>query len=328
LPLHFVWTHDVGKRVHGGSKATLDSYEIAKRAGWMEFDTSLKGQGFRRLVSYFAQIIRVLLVRRDSVFLVQLPAYGPANIILANLLVRLFKSKILLHDIDRLKRPKPFSTEDLYKHADEIIYTGKLIDYLEASVVDCKCSSRLEMWDYLVDPEFQLPQFEPAGRILFAGNLANDTVGWIYTSQISRPPLDLYGNRCVVYDLGHRGDRYGGPFDADNPIFHRPVGWGLVWTGAKSGGDVSDFDYEMICQSHKFSLYMACGLPVIVWDRAYIANIVQHYECGILISDLSEMQSAVQSVTIDMHKKYRRSAQMLGERVRRGEFLLEHIGIE
>jgi len=288
----------------------------------MEFDTTLKGQGFRRFISFIVQLIRVLRAERDSVFLVQLPAYGPVNLILANLMVRLFKSKILLHDIDRLKRRRVFSTENLYKYADEIIYTGKLIDYVDARFLESKSVVKLEMWDYLVEPDFVLPQFKSDGRILFAGNLAKDTVGWLYQTAISRPPLDLYGNRCDVTALGHHGDVYGGPFASDHPIFQRPVGWGLVWTGSKSGGDGVSFDYEMICQSHKFSLYMACGLPVIVWDHAYIANIVRKYECGIVISDISEMRSAIQNVSKDAHQKYRQSAQKLGEHVRRGEFLI------
>lgn len=325
---HFVWTHDVGKQVHGGSKATLDSYEIAKRAGWTEFDTTLNDRGVRRLISFFAQLIRVFRVQRDSVFLVQLPAYGPANILLANIFVRFFQSKILLHDIDRLKRPKAFSTEELYKYAGEIIYTGKLIDYLNVLAVEGKAAIRLEMWDYLVDPEFRFPKCSPDGLIIFAGNLAKDTVSWLYTPGISRPPLVLYGNRCDVSELGHRGDVYGGPFASAHPNFQHSVGWGLIWTGAKTGREDSSFDYEMICQSHKFSLYMACGIPVIVWDRAYVADIVRHYECGILVSDLSEIESAVQKVTKGMHEKYRQSANMLGERVRRGEFLLELLKLD
>ena len=110
------------------------------------------------------------------------------------------------------------------------------------------------------------------GRSCFAGSLWPAKVAWLYRAEAPRPALLLHGHGYDAAQNAGLGDSFGGPFDPDNPVFEPPVGWGLVWDGAKLDSGDTGLDYERFNQPHKISLYLACGLPLIVWSEGYAAR--------------------------------------------------------
>lgn len=323
VKLRYVWCHEIGTSEHGGTKATTDSFLIVGRAGWKAVDTTLSGPSWKRIFQLARHVFGLLLIRKDGVFFVQLPVYGSGNIILVKLILWRFPTVSLLQDIERLRGSDRGSAESLTAKSAFIVTTGLLAEHLKTDVKNIPCA-RLEVWDYLMAREFKPPSWNWKGSILFAGNLNKKKVPWLYRTDSARPSLLLYGNAYIEPVRNIFNDRYKGPFTADNPVISEYVGWGLVWDGAKTGSDEgAAFDYEIINQPHKASLYLACGLPLIVWKESFIARFVQKHQCGVTVSSLNNIKDVLATLTEAECERLRKNAQNLGQKAREGLFLLQ-----
>ena len=252
----------------------------------------------------------------------QLPVYGKLNFIVACVIVNRFKSIAIVHDFDKRRLGKIDSTSFLIWRANSVIWTGNLSSLCVGRLnSNGNTDAKIEVWDYLLSDFFQEVDWHPDGAIVFAGNLSPQKVGWLYDREICRPKLQLYGNNFRREFFEPNSGEYWGPFDSDCPQFNGPVGWGLVWDGTKSGEDTIDFDYEKLNQPHKLSLYLACGIPVIVWDQSHAAQLVRKYECGICVPRLDVISGVTSKLSSENIQQMRLNALNLGKKIRSGYFL-------
>ncbi|WP_424320462.1 glycosyl transferase [Lacticaseibacillus chiayiensis] len=128
-----------------------------------------------------------------------------------------------------------------------------------------------------------------SNHIVFAGNLAK-------SSFLSELPFfediewDIYGegiSRDQLPDFVH----FHGPVSSETLPSVLPDGWGLVWDGNKAdivsgkGGK-----YLTVNSPHKASLYLAAGLPLIVWKESALAKLVESKHLGIAVSSLNDIR--------------------------------------
>ena len=318
----YVWTYDVGNLVHGGTKARNDCSKIAEQAGWTQFDTTLNGPPLTRIFGLLRALVKLARLDRASIFLIQTPIHsGIGNNMIAYIMAIFFKTATIVHDIDDLRGGRSNTSEFLNRISHTVIYTGNLIQHIDKSKNIIQQFFHLEMWDYLIPGGASFVDCDISGPIIFAGNLTPHKVGWLYDRRISRPPVLLYGTDHDASRDPAKGDRYISSFDPDAPPFIGPVGWGLVWNGSRSGLPTEALDYETICQSHKFSLYVACGIPVIVWDQSHVATLVQKFDLGICVASLESIPEAISKVTPEDYDAIRRAATKVADQLRRGHFL-------
>jgi len=260
----------------------------------------------------------------ESLVLVQFPAYGVASKIILRILVRRLKTIVLVHDVDRLRQRSDGTPETVLKFASFIIFTGKFQAQLAKLSIP---SITLGAWDYRLEPGHQCPNWDRFGAILFAGSLSHEKNGWLYQDCPARPRLLLYGNKYKK-ELNPNADNYQGEFAPDSPLFQGPISWGLVWEGnstsRRSESDHHQY-YERFNQPHKLSLYLACGLPVIVWKKAAIADFVREHRCGILVDRLEEVNSEVRNHTEAEILRFRENAVALSAKVRSGYFIRQAV---
>ncbi len=317
----YLWVHDLGGGVNGGTKAKRDAATILEKAGWTIFDTSVSGSRTARARQLLGHVLKLLTLRRSSLFFVQFPLYtGKGNLFLAEIILRRYRTVVLLHDVERLRPDmRQISRENLIEHAEAIISTGSLQNRLSRKAGKLH-STKLEAWDYLVEPEFQPCRWSARGKILLAGSLHPAKLTWLYRSDVRRPALLLYGND---YKPGQTkfGDEYRGPFDASNFKANEDIGWGLVWDGSKVDSVDTADDYERVNQPHKVSLYLACGLPLIVWNEAAIAAFVTENRCGVTVSSLGEIEQVLVGLSDDECGTLRENAVRLGQKAREGAYL-------
>ena len=102
--------------------------------------------------------------------------------------------------------------------------------------------------------------------------------------------------------------------------------YGLVWDGdtAKTCSGIFG-DYLRINNPHKTSLYLACGIPIITWNKAAIAQYVRKNRVGITVSSLDEINEKLKDVSKDEYNLMRKNAKKCSERVRRGYYLKKAI---
>ena len=98
--------------------------------------------------------------------------------------------------------------------------------------------------------------------------------------------------------------------------------YGLVWDGDSietcSGGKG---EYLKINNPHKLSLYLAVGLPVIIWDEAAEAEFVLRENVGFTIKSLYELPEKMESISDNDYKIMKKNAEIVGARLRNGEYM-------
>jgi hypothetical protein len=271
-------------------------------------------------------VLKLLRMPSESVIFVQFPAYGAASKFLLPIILRRFRSIVLIHDLERLRGRSGGSTEAVLKQASFIIYTGRLWTQLE-NVAHIP-GATLEAWDYRLESGHQSPAWDPAGPVLFAGNLAKSKNDWLYRDCRGRPKLLLYGNHYREDLNPNIGDEYRGEFSPDEPSFKGPISWGLVWEGrstSKCSPGVEHEYYERFNQPHKLSLYLACRLPVIVWRKSAIADFVERHRCGILVDDLEEIDAELKKCSKADLLAFRDNADRLSSKIRSGYFIRQAV---
>lgn len=303
----YIWLNNVWELGNGGGKATRDTHLILEQAGWTSFETTRTGSKPKRVLTFLKNIAQLYCIPKDSVLFVQLPQHGSTGKMFLHLIMNRFKTIALLHDLDHLRGLESIN-EDIAVKADYLVSTGRLADHLPPSQKK-QTITRLKAWDYLLDPAHRPVTCDKDAPILYAGNLGPDKAPALYAPS-TRKPFLLYGTR---YDTAQTKvkDVYMGRFDANNPAFDKPVSFGLVWE--------NNNPYERLNQPHKFSLYLACGLPLIVWKESFIAGFVQESGCGICIESLDDIDAAKDRVTPEQYAAMRAKAQQAGIDIRTGQ---------
>jgi hypothetical protein len=161
--------------------------------------------------------------------------------------------------------------------------------------------------------------------VLCAGNLAPDKAGYVYDAglgALQAVELSLYGAFFEPERLPASPVRYKGIFEPDAPALDGRYHFGLVW----DGGSVDTCDggygtYLRFNNPHKLSLYLALGLPVIVWRESAAAELVLANGVGIAVAGLRELDEVARGLTHASYLELAANAARLGLRVKRGEFL-------
>lgn len=185
------------------------------------------------------------------------------------------------------------------------------------------------VWDYMMTPE-QIRKLEQVSEaeqtsevhIAFAGNLNKSE--FLFHMQLAKETnlkLDLWGKleeekKEKLPDFC----TYHGVLPAEEvPYAIAGMDYGLVWDG--SGADEIEGglgEYLQYNNSHKCGLYLASGIPAIVWSRAGMANFVKEHECGICIERLSELGAKIQEAD---YGKLKENAGKAAAKLRRGAYL-------
>lgn len=157
----------------------------------------------------------------------------------------------------------------------------------------------LEVFDYRSSVPAPTQQF--ARKLHYAGSLAPEKAPFL---QSWSPALNL-----TVYGNPNQTLRNQQAF-AIHPPVHGDIlpgimqdGFGLVWDGDIQPADNEFGRYTRMNNPHKFSLYMAAGLPVIVWSEMAIATVVQRHQLGYVINSLTDLPALLNTVTAASYRK-------------------------
>ena len=55
---------------------------------------------------------------------------------------------------------------------------------------------------------------------------------------------------------------------------------------------------------HKLSLYIAAGIPVIVWKQAAVAKFVQDHNIGLTVNSLKEISDKIDKLTKEEYESF------------------------
>ena len=178
----------------------------------------------------------------------------------------------------------------------------------------------LEIFDYLI-PNFEektAPQKDQP--IIVAGNLIPTKSGYLYNLP-DQPAYNLYG---VGYDESRalENTTYFGSFMPDDLPAALEGSFGLVWDGDSSETCQGSYgNYLRFNNSHKASLYLAAGFPVVVWEESALAHFVIDKQCGLVVSSLSDLKENLDTLSEEQYKEMLENAKQIGSKLRQGQYL-------
>lgn len=240
----------------------------------------------------------------------------------------------LIHDLDSIRfrvcKTKSVFNKIRVSHEDKTIgkYSNYVISHnksmtreLVSMGVDKKKIINLELFDYLEDLKVKSKVKYNTG-IIIAGNLSIDKAKYIsYLKDIKKTKFNLYG---VNYDDSCNGENinYKGAFLPDELIKNLSGSYGLVWDG-----DSIDIcsgmwgNYLRYNNPHKTSLYLAAGLPVIVWKDAALAEYIEKNNLGIAVTNLKEIDNKTKKITEQEYKEMCKNVDDISKKLKKGFFL-------
>ena len=300
---------------HAGTKATADISVVAEQMGikklYLKMRTTKEGnmaKAQRQAGYYFDWNKCYKSISDGSIVLLQHPFHYP-QLTREKRLYRLKKDKkvkiiSVVHDVEKLRA---FRYNDYYKRefdvmldiADVIIvHNQAMLDWFVECGVPAEKLVNLKLFDYLVDsPVPKAVTYE--NSINIAGNLDVTKCGYIgQLGQLKDVKVNLYGPNFDEKMRQCDNINYHGSFPVDEIPNQLNKGFGLVWDGESIDGCKGlSGQYLRYNNPHKMSLYIASGLPIVIWKEAAQARFVEETGIGICVDRLYDLKDAFERVT-------------------------------
>ena len=332
--------HDVNAK-NAGNKARNDVESIVKEEGyhplvlsvvnWYQMST-LAAQ--RHKAKAFGQALDQL--KHGDELLIQFPMLHHSFFsthLVKKVQKRGIKVYLLIHDLEVLRHANMTSLPlkhrirmylqeaSFLKTADGIIAHNPIMKsvLVDKGIVADKIVS-LGIFDYLI-PDFQEKSGQTKDQpMIVAGNLAQEKAGYLYTLP-EAPVYNLYG---VGFDESRalENETYFGSFLPDELPVALEGGFGLVWDGDSVETCSGVFgEYLRYNNSHKASLYLAAGFPLVVWRQSALSRFVLEKECGVAVESLHDLSQVIEELTLDDYQTLLENTKRVGKEIREGYYL-------
>lgn len=269
-------------------------------------------------------------LRPGDILLIQFPTYLGRRFerkLIANLKRRHVKLIALVHDLDILRfsnqdgvhRPTlEMDVNDLNEYDVVVSSNFKMTDLLQKHGLS-KPVIDLKIFDYYYPQTVStLPKFEPT--LNFAGNLKKSEFLYDFPSTL-KTKLRLFGSYDEARKLPSQSE-YCGIFTPEELIVHLDRGFGLVWDGLSSKKIKGLLgNYLRYNNPHKTSLYLASGLPIVIWSGAALSSFIREHRVGILIDSLDDIDQALKKINKSDYLIMAQNAQRLSKKITSGYFV-------
>ena len=203
-----------------------------------------------------------------------------------------------------------------------IVHNEKMKSFLKTKGIDESKMISLGIFDYLI------PNFDESkttlvenrkNSVIIAGNLSREKSEYIYHLPTD-VKFDLYGMHYE--DEGLDNIFYHGAFPADELPLKLNGKFGLVWDGYSADGCQGTFgQYLKLNNPHKTSLYLASGIPVIIWKEAALASFIIENNLGFAVDKLSEINEKLSQISDEEYKIMANNVKEISTKLRNGEYI-------
>ena len=320
------------------SKAVNDVVVVAEQLGFKRISVIASQSSdnviskILRQLSYAMQWMKVYRqIPNNATLLLQHP-FRNRQLLRTKCLERLKNKKniriiSLVHDVEKLRGymysahyEQEFS-EMLLLMDSVIVHNETMKSYFVDQGVDERIIVNLEIFDYLTSAAADnVARFSK--DIYLAGNLDSQKSG--YTAKLK----DVPGVHFVLYGVNFPPElaqsvnvEYRGVVKADELPGLLNAGFGLVWDGHEiatcAGGTGEYLKYN---NPHKLSLYLASGIPVIIWNEAAESDFVRKNKVGLTVSSLQELESKLLHLSEDEYIEMANNTKAVSTKLINGDF--------
>lgn len=260
------------------------------------------------------------------------------SLLIKNLEKRGIHTSIIIHDVEAirftLRNDVPLSRKirmrfeeiSSFKNCSKIIvHNEKMKSFMhEKWKIHKDKMDILGIFDYLVENYneelLEKRNLSRKGPVIIAGALSKHKAGYIYNLP-ENCNFNLYGIN-FEREKASSNTNYVGAFNPEELIYNLQGSFGLVWDGDSSATCTGVYgDNLKINNPHKTSMYLAAGIPVIIWEEAALANFIKKNHCGITIKSTDEIRNIIDNMLDEEYETLKANACKIGGKLRRGYFL-------
>lgn len=322
---------------NAAGKAKTDCEFVFEKLGFKNLgfkQSSIPNSAIGTIKNFFGIFMALLRLPRKSTIVTQYPNNKFRGMILFLSKMKSCKIITLVHDVRILKG----RTKDIEAELNQIITSDVIIVhnpsmkqwFLEQGVTIPIIV--LEIFDYISEKK----PTQNANRILnniydiaYAGGFGDGKNSYIFdfdTLENSNYNLRLYG---IGFDPNKRKVEeeasvvyYEGVFKSDEVAYKIESDFGLVWDGISTETCSGNYGaYLKFNNPHKTSLYLLCGLPIIIWDKAALAGFVKDNNIGITISNLKDLNTILNNLSDVAYQDMKQNVANIQTKVMNGFFV-------
>lgn len=321
-----IWNEE--EKVNASSKARIDIEEILKNKNFIELGVKYKRSKFspiRVWTKSKALLSSVKKINNGDNIWFQYPPYifSPIFVIVEKILKKKHcKLFFIVHDIESLRFENIMKKDIVILNcADKIIaHTDNMIKILKEHGLK-KDIEPMYLFPYLTDDEYDLEEevIKRKDTVAFAGNLAkSEFITSLLNMDFNYIKFRFYGLECNLNFNKEKRMEYMGKFSPNN-VSAIKVGWGLVWDGNSvdtCNGKVGE--YLRYNSPHKLSLYVAAGIPVIVWKESAFKDFVEKNNIGISVSCIKEIDEKIEKISNEDYRLMIENTRKISKDLRKG----------
>lgn len=269
-------------------------------------------------------ILTIASMKRKNL-IIQYPFYF--NPIIRHYLNELNKNNreiLIVHDVDSLREISNNTLSediaDMNKAEIVVLHNSKMITALQQKGLSVP-SVNLELFDYLLEGDLPKQNYQLGKALVFAGNLGKSD--FLKDSRLSdlQVEFNLYGPNFDKNKICWKNVAYKGSFKPNEIPYELEGSFGLIWDGEVVDTCSGAFgQYMKYNNPHKLSLYIAAGLPVVVWEEAAIADFVRKYEIGITVKSLFDIEDKINSLSEAQYEKFKKNLRVFQRNVTNGYY--------
>ncbi len=311
-----------------GNKARTDIEAVMTSLGYRNLGIrqSVSNGGLKHFVRNLAGVIKECgTIRPGDIVVLQYPLKKYFSPVCHIAHARGAKVIALIHDLGSFRRKALTEEKEIRRlsNADLIIaHNATMRRWLERRGCTAKVIE-LGIFDFL-NHSRPAQNHEPDGnyKVVYAGNLQRRKNSFLYSI---RPQ----GWSMVLYGIGFEASEATDTESIDYRGFAKPSDlikdaggdFGLVWDGDSTRECSGAYgEYLRVNNPHKTSLYIRCGLPVIIWKEAALAPFIVEHGLGLAIGSLEELDTLLPSVTPEQYSRMRKDVLDMAERLANGKF--------
>ncbi|MBQ3393511.1 MAG: hypothetical protein IJG52_08880 [Lachnospiraceae bacterium] len=346
-----LWDEEAFQRT-AGNKARNDISQILEENGFQGISVAVSpkdrhSQNLLQKAAYHVYLRNkwkesLSVLQAGDTLLIQFPIVQHSVLlesVIAGVRKRGVKIILLIHDLEILRsamrtdvsrREKirlRLEEESLLRQSDAlIVHNAKMREELAGMGYARGKMAVLGIFDYLIpetEEDRRYAKTSADGPLIVAGVLRRHKAAYAYALP-DAPRYNLYG---VDYEGEPKENvTYHGSFPADELPGVMEGSFGLVWDGDSVTTCSGTYGaYLRINNPHKVSLYLASGLPVMIWKEAALAEFVKKNGCGIPVGSLEEIPSVMDELSAQEYEALREGACKVARRLRAGRYTMRAV---
>lgn len=331
----FILEFEYESGYNAGSKARDDIEYFLRKAGFQPVLLKRSSNLLDKLLKPVTLKKWLGRITDRSVVLVQHPCYVRRWYL--DMIIRILKRKqvrmiCLIHDLNSLRQSmvvdyKSDEVHLLNQYDIVISHNEKMTKWLKNNNLQTPIVN-LGIFDYQTENFGVESKDFDKNSISVAGNLIKQKSGYIYQfnkRNLKDITLNLYG---AGYEAENplKNINYLGTLPPDELPMNIEGGYGLIWDGPsikKCEGEYGE--YMKYNNPHKLSLYIASGLPVVVWKEAAIAEFVNQNKIGIVVDSIEDLSTILLNVDEQAYLNMRKNLHNLRNKVIEGHHIIQAV---